>query len=287
VFKLRSMKSFLHCFVFSGVAAAAMAVISPGIALAQDPPSDPLPQLPSANSGAAPAPGSTTSDIPVVSAGVVNTHKVDTVVVAEPGSNVTVHGQKARPAHPEYAPDPARRAAMIASPIVLGVGGAAAGIAYISARNSQHCTFSTVSTANGFTEAENCAHDNAVPSLVLYDVIVGAVPSAPRWVVGDVGGALLYTGLRGGSLLVASVIDWGSDSSSWIGPFTLGFLVPMTLAIVDMATTPHREDLQPQQKSPADQAKALRPRITGLSPAPVSDAQHRLQGAVLGLTATF
>jgi hypothetical protein len=270
------------CLRLSGAAAIALAASTPRVALAQDPPNAPLPPLPESETQA-PQSATTKTDTPVVTAGVVRTNKVDTVVVAEPGSNVTVHGGPGSDkAHREYAPDPLRKATMIAAPIVLGVGGATAGIAFLTARNSTTCNYS-----NTPPYTTTCTHGDTAPPLVLYDVIVGAVPSAPRWAVGDVSGALIYTGLRGGSLLVASVIDWGNGSNDWIGPFTLGFLVPVTLAIVDLATAPHREDLQPAKPTAEETARAVRPRITGLTPVALTDSEHRVQGAVLDLTASF
>jgi hypothetical protein len=251
-------------------------------AYAQDPAAEPLPPLPPSQT---PASGhAVTSETPVVNAGVVRTNRVDTVVVAEPGSNVTVH---ARSTKHEYEPDPARKAAIIASPIVLGVGGLAAGVAYLSARASQNCTYTTYNNTTTQSYTNNCTHGNTVPPLVLYDTIVGAVPSAPRWVVGDVSGALLYTGLRGGSLLIASVVNWGTDDSSWIGPFTLGFLVPITLAVVDLATAPHREDLQPSPKPPGEESRALRPRLTGITPVAITGPERRVDGAALNVSASF
>jgi hypothetical protein len=277
---------------WSGALAFAMAGLVPGWAHAQDPASAPLPTLPAPDDGAAPAPSraTTKTDTPIVTAGTVHTNRVDTVVVAEPGSSVTVLGvgsgsSDGNGEHREYAPDPGRKAAIIASPIVFGVGGAVAGIAYLTARGQTTCTptYGAGYTVTGST----CTHGDVVPPLVLYDVVVGAVPSTPRWVVGDIGGALLYTGLRGGSLLVASVIDWGNGSNNWVGPFTLGFLLPVTLGIVDLATTPHREDLEPAHKSPNEQARLLRPRITGISPVALTDSERRVNGAVLDLSASF
>jgi hypothetical protein len=274
------------------VAVFALGGLAPRWAHAQDAAAAPLPTLPAPDDDAASAPpvrATTKTDTPIVSAGTVHTNHVDTVVVAEPGSNVTVHGSGdggSSDGHREYAPDPGRKAAIIASPIVFGVGGAVAGITYLTARAQTNCTTSGVGYGTTYSSTTTCTHGDTVPPLVLYDVIVGAVPSTPRWVVGDVGGALLYTGLRGGSLLVASVVDWGNGQNNWIGPFTLGFLLPITLGIVDLATSPHREDLQPTPK-PQQDARLLHPRITALSPVALTDAEHRVNGAVLDLSATF
>jgi hypothetical protein len=221
-----------------------------------------------------PAAGPVAPDRSTAAAGVVNTNHVDTVVVAESGSQVTVNGNGK--GADRYAPDPARKAAIIASPIFFGVAGAVFGIAYLSQHATQTCTYN----GNG---GASCTQNNGTPSLVAYDLTVAIVPSVPRWAVGDVNGALIFTGLRGASVLVASVVSWGNDGSSWMGPFTLGFLAPVTLAIVDLATTPHREDL----RAPREAAVAPRFRVTSIAPTALTDPAHHLRGAALGLSATF
>jgi hypothetical protein len=266
----------------------ALLCFAPRNAFAQDPPSEPLPPLPATEAApSSPSPSAAAqSDTSVRTAGAVRANHVDTVVVAEPGSQVTVHHDSSSEHH-EYAPDPGRKAAMIASPIVFGVGAAVAGIAYLTARGQTNCNYATVQTNNGsFNQTVNCTSGDTAPPLVMYDVIVGAVPSAPRWVVGDVGGALLYTGLRGSSLIVASVVDWGNGSNNWVGPFMLGFLVPITLGIVDLATTPHREDLAPAKPS-TEEGRVIRPRITGVTPVALTDAEHRVNGGALTMSASF
>lgn len=215
-------------------------------------------------------------DTPVVNAGVVRTNHVDTVVVAEPGSNVTVHGDAG---HREYGSDPARKAAIIAAPIFFGVGGAATGLAYLAARADSSC--------NGNNVRGTTCQTSATPTLVLYDTIVAAVPSAPRWVVGDFAGALIYTGLRSASVVVASVVNWGNDASSWVGPFMLGFLTPVTLGIVDLATTPHREDLQRTHGPPEPQASAPRPAITSVTPVALTDPDRHVRGGMIAVSARF
>jgi hypothetical protein len=242
----------------------------------------PLPPLPARSADEAPAtpPSSTPAvDRSMVRAGVVQTNHVDTVVVAEPGSNVTVHGGRGR--SDKYEPDSARKAAIIASPLFFGIGGAVFGIAYLSQKGSQRCTYDSVS-------GSVCMTNNAVPALVAYDATVALVPSIPRAVVGDVNGALIYSGLRGASVLVASLVSWGDDSSSWMGPFTLGFAVPVTLAIVDLATTPHREDLRPHDEAPSETAAAApRVHVTSVTPAAVTDSENHVRGAMVHLSATF
>jgi hypothetical protein len=70
-------------------------------------------------------------------------------------------------------------------------------------------------------------------------------PSIPRFVVGDWGMGLLWTGLRGGSFALGSAINWGPDANA-IMPLTFSFIAPLTLGIIDLATTPHRENLRPK-----------------------------------------
>ena len=86
-------------------------------------------------------------------------------------------------------------------------------------------------------------------------------PSVPRFVVGDVGTALLLTGLRGGSFALGAFVDWDDDSE--VVPVTLAFVAPLTLGIVDLATTPRRwKAAEPKQSDSA----ALKPRLDSIGP---------------------
>jgi hypothetical protein len=269
----------------TSVTVLALAFSAP--AFADDSADQGLPTLPrpASEDGPAPAEAPPKDDIPVVQARVVKTNHVDTVVVAEEGSHVTVSPRS----HPEYAPDPGRKAAIIAAPIVFGVGAAVAGIAYLSTHGNSSCT-TTFSSANQQTYT-NCTSESGNAALWTYNVIVAGVPSAPRWVVGDVMGALIYTGLRTASVVTASTIQWGNDSSSsWIGPFMFGFLAPITLGIVDLATTPHREDLRPRDPQQHDDPEAKAQtgfRVSSIAPTTLTDADHKVNGAMLTLGATF
>jgi hypothetical protein len=259
-------------------------------AFAEDSPSgDVLPPLPAPQDEAAPRSNTVTlrGDTPIVQAQTVQTNHVDTVVVAQPGStvtvpaNVTVHSRSQR----EYAPDPGRKAALIASPIVFGVGALVAGIAYLSAQGQTECTAATDANGNWH---ENCQKQDGKVGLWTYNVIVAGVPSAPRWVVGDVMGALVYTGARTASVVIASTVDWGHDNSAWLGPFMLGVLAPLTLGIVDLATTPHREDLAPKDDGRATEARAPSGfRISAIAPTTLTDPTHKVNGGMLNLSASF
>lgn len=143
-----------------------------------------------------------------------------------------------RPAKPRYAPDPARKGALIASSLVFGLGTVASGSTYL------------VKVLDGGVGdcalLEGCRNRDALPALYAMGAIMTFTPSIPRFVVGDWGMGLLWTGLRGGSFALGSAINWGEDAGA-IMPITFSFLAPLTLGIIDLATTPHRENLRPKR----------------------------------------
>jgi hypothetical protein len=178
---------------------------------------------------------------------------------------------------PRYARDPDRTGALIASSVVWGVGTFVSGIAYLVQYASDECT-STYDSSGSWT-GDSCHHKSTTGALVTYGAIVSITPSIPRFVVGDTSKALIYTGLRAASVLVASVVDWGkNDATSWEMPFLLGFAAPIALGIVDLATTPHREDLEEK----AAQARG----IIGFGAAPVAD-RRGTHGAMVSLEGRF
>lgn len=196
------------------------------------------------------------------------------------------------PLRPRYAPDSGRKAAIITSPILYGLGATIAGVSYLT--HNASCS----DNEYGPRYQASTGHcDSAKRALWAYGAISAGVPSLPRWVVGDVGRALAFSGARAGSIAAAALIDWGSSSDSWMGPFFFGFGAPVALAVVDMATTPHREDLEdrssdkaapePEPQRAHDQAKAIAPRITAIAPSPVGDREHRAQGGAVTLAGTF
>ncbi len=272
------LKSFLLTTAPLAAALTLTMALAPRTALAADdddtqvisPPLPPPPPAPS--DGNAPAPA-TVSAAPT---GVVNVNHVDNVIVAQSGSHVAVESHDS--SSPIYASDPPRKAAIIASPIVYGVGAAVAGIGWLATKGNTVCT-TTYTTLNS---TSSCTTENAVPALVLYDAITTIVPSIPRWVVGDTSGAVIYTGLRGAAVLTASLVDWGNGPNDWLGPFFLGFLAPVTLAIVDLALTPHREDLV-APKPAANTGFQL----VGISPTTLTDPQNHVNGGTLQVSAIF
>ena len=57
-----------------------------------------------------------------------------------------------------------------------------------------------------------------------------------------------------------------------------GFAAPLTLGIIDLATTPHREDLE---------EKVATPGVTQVAPVAVTDRTGKTHGAVLSLGGIF
>lgn len=131
-------------------------------------------------------------------------------------------GVDVRPRKPAHPPDPARKAALIASSLVFGIGTVAAGTSYLVSLDP--------ATAHGKPSR---------PALVAMGAFMTVTPSVPRFVVGSVGSGLLFTGLRGASFMAGTLIDW--DDKSYVLPVTLAFVAPVTLGIVDLATTPRRK----------------------------------------------
>ena len=251
-----------------GWALAGFACLPARTVAAQEAPPAPPTSLP------APAPTVVIAPPPpaLPAGGIVQTQHVDTVVVAEAGSRVSVHNAPQSP----YAPDPARKGALIASSIGWGLGTLVLGGGYLSVHGNESCTYD--STAN----TSQCTQRDALDYLVAYDLNMAIVPSIPRWVVGDYTGALIFTALRGGSVVAASVIP-GNDA---FAPVVLGFLVPVTLGIVDSVFTPHRESLQ-HDGEPRTARTDTGFALTSFGPAPITGPDRRVNGGALRLSASF
>lgn len=175
-----------------------------------------------------------------------------------------------------YARDTDRSTALIASAVTFGVGGAATGVAYL-VKSTEGDSCSYVYDSSGKYVSSTCQHASAISEYVMYSAVVGLTPSIPRFVVGDTTRALIYTGIRSASLLTAGLVNWGNGDSSWEGPFLLGFVVPVTLGIIDLATTPHREDVE---------ARAETAGIKGVAPVALADATGA-HGAMIAVSGLF
>lgn len=259
---------------------------------------------------AAPASGGLTVVAPLAGGGTMTAVGCSAVSVSDHGTTVVpgagpcpsapppAYGNWPREPRPRYAPDGGRKAAIITAPIVYGLGAFVAGVSYLG--NKADCSWSD--------RGSSCR--DGTTSLIAYTGITAVVPSIPRFVVGDVGRGLLYTGLRGASVTTAALVDWGDSHDSWMGPFLLGFAAPVALAVVDMATTPHREDLEdhPDDHNDASEAEGARERerreersdrsrerarqqnsarVTGVAPVPLADRENKPAGGGLTLMGTF
>lgn len=172
---------------------------------------------------------------------------------------------------PRWAPDPARRNALIASSITFGLGTMMSGTAYtVSLATSAMCSDRLTTWCN----------EPSKPALYAMGAFLTFTPSIPRFVVGDYGKALLYTTLRGGSFAAGAFVDW--NDPTYFVPFTFSFLAPLTLGIIDLATTPHREQLDGRRP----QAAANSFQLLGLGPTVTTDFRGRSVPA-LGAMGTF
>jgi hypothetical protein len=175
------------------------------------------------------------------------------------------------PPKPRYAPDAGRTGALIASSILFGLGTAAAGTGYL---------LSTVPGGCPVMDGNSCQASPSTPALLAMGAFLTLPPSMPRFVVGDVGMGLLYTGLRGASFAAGAFIPW--KDNTYVLPVTFAFVVPMTLGIIDLATTPHREQVEAKDH-PAAVAKIT---LTGLAPTVTLDKAGNL-APTIGATGTF
>lgn len=138
---------------------------------------------------------------------------------------------------PKPPSDPARTGALIGASLVFGLGTLASGIAYIGSVTSDERDCRP--DGSGYVYCPSRPREPSKPALYTMGGIMTFAPSVPRYVVGDVGMGLLFTGLRGGSFAAGAFIDW--DDESYVLPVTFAFVVPLALGVVDLATTPRRK----------------------------------------------
>ncbi len=159
---------------------------------------------------------------------------------------------------PRWAPDPSRRNALIGSSIIFGLGTMLSGSAY---------TVSLMTSALCSDRLTTWCNEPSKPALYAMGAFLTFTPSIPRFVVGDYGKAILYTALRGGSFAAGAFVDW--NDPSYLVPITFSFIAPLTLGIIDLATTPHREQLE--NRSAASNSFQL----LGLGPTVATDFRGR------------
>jgi hypothetical protein len=204
--------------------------------------------------------------------------------IAHPSTVSSVASAHAEPParRARFAPDDERSGALIASSVVFGVGGALTGVTYLIKRSEDDSRcgqplYADTGAQTGVDTA-TCGHPSARASLVLYGAVVGLTPSLPRFVVGDSVRGLVFTALRVAAITTAAWVPWGKTDASWSGPFLLGFAAPVALGIYDLATAPHREQL--------DEVANGRPRIADVSAAPMVDARGT-HGAMIAIGGIF
>jgi hypothetical protein len=145
------------------------------------------------------------------------------------------------PPKPRYAPDPQRSTAIALGAVAFGVGTLGAGTWYLEqkieddSRASWNGRYHNISAHQVNMTSERAA----LVTLGAAEIIPASIP---RFVMGDVGMALLFTGLRAGSFAIGALPNWGKDN--WAAPLTFAFAAPVALSIVDLATTPHREQMR-------------------------------------------
>ena len=169
---------------------------------------------------------------------------------------------------PKWERDPGRTGALIASSLVFGLGTAGAGGAYVA----------SITTEDGFacSSSYGCSREPSTPALMAMGGFMTIAPSVPRYVVGDVGMGLLFTGLRAGSFAAGTAIDWKDESH--VLPVTFAFVLPVTLGIIDLATTPHREELD--RDFDTDERAQAAVHLDGLGPTATVDARGALAPAL-------
>jgi hypothetical protein len=172
------------------------------------------------------------------------------------------------PPKPKPPRDPARTGALIASSLVFGLGTATAGGVYLASVVKPERTTCDAWGTGG------CSTTTTEPNkAALYAMggIMTVTPSIPRYVVGDVGLGLLFTALRGGSFAAGAFVDW--KDKTYAVPTMFAFVVPLTLGIVDLATTPRRERAQERATAPR-KPKAVE--LAGIGPTATPDQAGNL-----------
>jgi hypothetical protein len=127
----------------------------------------------------------------------------------------------------------------------------------------------------GRIDCRNCSGDTRAPWLSTLPMVF--TPSLPRWAVGDVKGALLFTGLRGASWGAAALLVSSSKRGDPLPVVLTAYALPLALSVVDLVTAPHREDLAPPQG----------PSLRGVAPSPLVDGKAGLHGMTLAAAGTF
>ena len=146
---------------------------------------------------------------------------------------------------PKWAPDPGRRNMLIVSSLTFGLGTMLTGTAFVvSALGDAICD-----------GGRTCGMNTSKAALYGLGTVLTVPASLPRFYMGDTGTGLLYTALRGASFLAGALIDF--DDPTYLVPISLAFIAPLTLGIIDLATTPHREQMEARERLRASKFQLL------------------------------
>jgi hypothetical protein len=290
------------------VSLAALAMCRP--ALAQElPPSDLAPEAEAPPPPPAPTPAPTGGEVtappaspgvsvrvPVAGGGTVDAERCAHVRIdgtagdesegecAAPHTKIVVVKEYVYTGAPaRFAPDGERTALLAVSATGLAVGSLLLGGLYAAEMSkqiscqSQYVDYVTYgSGAYSYSRNQDCG--TPLIPLLGYGATMALVPSIPRLALGD-GRGWIWSSAIAGSIAIGKITDMATASDSTIGwgGAIFGYLIPTALGIVDLATTPHREDLR---------ARSAGARITSIAPVVLSD-RSGAHGGALSLAGAF
>ncbi|MGZ5971660.1 MAG: hypothetical protein ACXWP4_28510 [Polyangiales bacterium] len=172
---------------------------------------------------------------------------------------------------PKFRKDTGRSAAIALSAVAQGVGSLVTLGVYLEATNDYQCSYAS----NSF--GPHCTRSNAIGELLLYGGLMTLAPAIPRMVVGDATGAAWFSAGIVASIALGKAIDASDEGFNQPGTgFAMfGFIGAAAIGIIELATTPHREDLEQKQTGPS---------IDGFTAAPLADTRgsHGMSFGVLG-----
>lgn len=193
---------------------------------------------------------------------------------------------------PRFAPDGGRSTLLALGAVAQGLGSLVLGAWYAQSMQDEHyeCMNEKGRVYSGGSYAyqdyasvkKACGSAGAWGSLAIYTANMAFAPTAASFQVGATKRAWIFAGAITASIAAGKLVDMNDEKDGWrgvgLGGAILGFVVPATLGIVALATTPHREDLQ-ETKPDAS--------LTNFGIAPVGDRQHGVTGASLALGGKF
>jgi hypothetical protein len=194
-----------------------------------------------------------------------------------------------RRARPKFAADSERGGAIVIGALAMAIGSLGVGTWYA---NSVHddvaackMAHATTHTSNGYTYSDygdgysGCSASVGIGPLVAYTSLMSFAPMLGHFVVGSTTRGWIYAAVIASSIAFGKVLDASTSGVNDVGTggWLFGFILPTTLGIVALATTPHREDLV---------EKNGKPRVVGFSLAPIVN-RGGASGGIAALAGTF